>query len=133
MVEQGGHREERPLGQWRDLGPHVPGLPRAVPSLAMPSLDWQARLIGLFLALAATKVVGQQGTESAQAPRATLHLSVPVGHWAHAYQAGELAGGEALPPSPSSQPALQGEVDLGVLCSLRPLPGAPLEAECQGL
>lgn len=92
----------------------------------MPSWDWQASLIGLLLALAATKIVGQQGTKSAWAPRATLHLSVPIGHWAHATGRLENLQGRSSAPRPSSQPSLQGEVDLGAACSLRPpQPGAP--------
>ncbi|XP_010826784.1 PREDICTED: dual specificity mitogen-activated protein kinase kinase 7 [Bison bison bison] len=82
----------------------------------MPSWDWQASLIGLLLALAATKIVGQQGTKSAWAPRATLHLSIPIGHWAHATGRLENLQGRSSALRPSSQPSLQGEVDLGAAC-----------------
>ena len=84
-------------------------------SITLPrhSWDWQARLRGLLLALAATKVVGQQGTESAWAPRATLYLSA---HWSLSHvtrHLQNLQGRSSHPPPPSSQPTLQGEVNLG--------------------
>ena len=59
---------------------------------------------------------------------AKSHTASVCTHWplGPCYQApGELAG-EKLRPPPSSQPSLQGEVDLGAACSLRPpQPGAP--------
>ena len=81
----------------------------------MPSWDWKASLIGLLLALAMTKIVGQQGTKSAWVLRATLHLSVPIGHWAHATRRLENLQGRSSAPRPAPSPLSKGRWTWGLL------------------
>ena len=99
----------------------------------MPSWDWKASLIGLLLALAMTKIVGQQGTKSAWVLRATLHLSVPIGHWAHATRRLENLQGRSSAPRPAPSPLSKGRWTWGLLVAFGlPSQGLPSGGQVPG-
>lgn len=80
-----------------------------------------------------TKIVGQQGTKSAWVLRATLHLSVPIGHWAHATRRLENLQGRSSAPRPAPSPLSKGRWTWGLLVAFGlPSQGLPSGGQVPG-